>query len=62
MDISILTIATGKYIDFIPDLVKSSEEKFLKNHNKTYYIFTDSELDLKIKGVKKSMTRRKLIW
>ena len=52
MEVSILTIATGKYIEFIPDLVKSSEEKFLKNHNKTYYIFTDSELDLKIKGVK----------
>jgi hypothetical protein len=51
MNISILTIATGKYIDFIPDLIKSSEENFLKKHKKTYYIFTDSELDIKIKGV-----------
>jgi hypothetical protein len=52
MDISILTIATGKYIDFIPDLIKSSEENFLKSHKKIYYVFTDSELDISIKGVK----------
>lgn len=52
MEVSILTIATGKYIEFIPDLIKSSEKYFLKDQNKTYYVFTDSESNLSIKGVK----------
>lgn len=51
MNISILSIATGKYIDFIPDLIKSSEENFLKNHKKTYYIFTDKKSSIRIKGI-----------
>jgi hypothetical protein len=50
MNISVLSIATGKYIDFIPDLIKSSEENFLKGHDKTYYIFTDKKSSIKIKG------------
>lgn len=51
MNISVLSIATGKYIDFIPDLIKSSEEKFLKGHDKTYYIFTDKKSSIRIKGI-----------
>ena len=43
MKVSILTIATGKYISFIPRLIESCEENFLRGVDKEYYIFTDCE-------------------
>jgi hypothetical protein len=52
MEISILTIGTGKYIDFIPGLIKSAEKNFFKNHKKTYYVFTDTQSDIKIGDAK----------
>ena len=52
MEISILTIATGKYIEFIPNLIDSSEKYFLKEHSKTYYVFTDIELPLVVGNAK----------
>ena len=41
MKIAILTIATGKYHIFLDELVNSSEEYFMENHEKEYFVFTD---------------------
>jgi hypothetical protein len=43
--IAILTIATGKYIKFIPDLIDSCESFFIPKSEKKYFIFTDGEID-----------------
>jgi hypothetical protein len=44
MNIGILIICTGKYDIFFKDLYESSEKYFLKNHKKTYYVFTDGNI------------------
>lgn len=44
MKISILTICTGKYKIFFDDFYKSCEKYFLKDVDKTYYVFTDGEI------------------
>tara|TARA_R110002051_G_scaffold8568_2_gene35605 strand:- start:7395 stop:8099 length:705 start_codon:yes stop_codon:yes gene_type:complete len=43
MKIGLLLIATGKYGKFIPPLVESADEHFLKNHDVTYYLFSDDK-------------------
>lgn len=40
---AILYIATGPYIKFWSDFFNSFENKFLKNYEKHYYVFTDAE-------------------
>jgi len=47
MKIGILTIATGKYTKFVKPLYESIQKYFLKNHEKTFILFTDncSEMD-----------------
>lgn len=42
MDIGILYICTGKYKIFWNRFYQSCEEKFLKNHRKHYFVFTDA--------------------
>lgn len=42
--IGILTICLGKYDIFFEDFHYSFEKNFLKNHEKTYFLFTDSEI------------------
>lgn len=42
--IGLLVMATGKYISFVPPLIASAEEHFLKGHEVTYFIFTDGSL------------------
>jgi hypothetical protein len=44
MSIGILIVCTGKYDIFFKDLYESSEKYFLKNHKKTYYVFTDGNI------------------
>ncbi len=44
-NIGLLVVATGKYIDFVPPLIKSAEKYFCKGHNVTYFIFTDRDFD-----------------
>jgi hypothetical protein len=44
MEISILTICTGKYTLFFENFYKSCEEFFLKEHKKKYYVFTDGQI------------------
>ena len=40
--IGLLTIATGKYIEFLPGLYSSIDQKFLKNNKINCYLFTDN--------------------
>lgn len=42
MKIGILYICTGKYEKFFDEFFSSFEEKFLTNHEKYYFVFTDS--------------------
>lgn len=39
--VAILYVCLGKYSVFFNDFYKSCESKFLKRHQKTYYVFTD---------------------
>ncbi len=41
-DIAILYIATGRYIVFFDEFYQSMEKNFLPQHNKTYFVWTDS--------------------
>jgi len=40
--VGLLTIATGRYIEFLPGLYSSIDEKFLKNNQIKCYLFTDN--------------------
>lgn len=40
-NIGLIVMATGKYISFVKPLITSAEKHFCKNHNVTYFIFTD---------------------
>jgi hypothetical protein len=44
MNVAIIFIGTGKYIDFLPLFYAKCEENFLVNTNKTYFVFTDGEI------------------
>ena len=43
-NIGLLIIATKKYFDFVQPLIDSADEFFLKDHNVTYYVFTDEAI------------------
>lgn len=43
MKIGILYICTGKYDIFWKDFYLSSEKHLFKNHEKHYFVFTDSQ-------------------
>lgn len=45
MKIGVFYICIGKYNIFWDDFYASSEKKFLPNHEKTYYVFTDKPND-----------------
>jgi histo-blood group ABO system transferase len=34
-------MATGKYVDFVPRLLRSADQYFLKGHKVTYFVFTN---------------------
>ncbi len=42
LKIGILSVATGKYIDFLEPLYESIEHRFLSGYKKTYFVFTDN--------------------
>lgn len=44
-NIGLAIVATGRYIEFVPDLVESADKYFCTNHNVTYYVFTDQDYD-----------------
>lgn len=41
--VGLLVVATGKYMQFVPPLISSAENYFLKGHHVTYFVFTDQE-------------------
>src|SRR5205807_1858184 len=41
--IGLLLMATGKYIRFAELFINSAEKYFFKNHDVTYFVFTDDE-------------------
>ena len=60
MNIGILTICTGSYNVFFEGLYSSLEKNFLKDHNKTYYVFTDSYIENHENVI--NITQEKLGW
>lgn len=44
-NIGLLIVATGKYIQFVPPLIQSAQKHFCKNHEVSYFVFTDQQLD-----------------
>ena len=43
--VGLLVMATGKYTYFVPPLIKSAEKHFCRNHDVTYFIFTDGYIE-----------------
>src|ERR687897_2677335 len=39
-NIGFLIVATGRYIEFVPSLIKSAEQYFCPGHSITYFVFT----------------------
>ena len=63
LNIAILYICTGKYTVFWKDFYKSCEKYFLKNHKKSYFVFTDSpDIDYDNKKEVKKIYQKKLGW
>jgi len=46
-NIGLLVMATGKYISFVEPLINSAESYFCKDHNVTYFIFTDGQVPIR---------------
>lgn len=46
-NIGLLIVATGKYISFVDPLINSANKHFCKDHNVTYFVFTDGPLEEK---------------
>ena len=53
MNIGLLLIATGKYDSFVPQLIEGADKFFLTDHDVTYFLFTDSELEFNNDKLKK---------
>ena len=45
MKLAVIFIGTGKYLNFLPAYYQACEEYLVPNTEKTYFIFTDGELD-----------------
>lgn len=41
--IGLIVVATGKYIDFIPNFIEKGKQYFLPNHEVTFFVLTDRE-------------------
>jgi len=52
MKIGIITIATGRYNQYVPELLESCESFFLPDHKKTYFVFTDGDIKSRSNVVK----------
>jgi len=46
MKVGLLVIATNKYTRFLQPLIDSADEHLLKNHDVTYFVFTNEEVDI----------------
>ena len=43
-NVGLLIMATGKYVSYAERLIESAEKHFCKNHQVTYFVFTDGDL------------------
>lgn len=43
--VGLCVMATGKYIQYVPKLLDSADNYFLKDHEVTYFVFTDSPFE-----------------
>jgi hypothetical protein len=46
MNIALIIIATGKYKNFLPNLLTSADKYFLTNNNVIYYLLLDEEIPI----------------
>lgn len=46
MKIGLLIIATNKYIQFLQPLISGADKFFLKNHEVTYFVFTNQDINI----------------
>jgi histo-blood group ABO system transferase len=46
LNIGLLTVATGKYTCFVKPLIESARTFFCKQHDVTFFVFTDGEIDI----------------
>ena len=46
MKIGLLIIATNKYTEFLKPLIEGADDFFLKNHDVTYFVFTNKDIDI----------------
>jgi len=60
MKIAILTICTGKYNLFFDNFYQSCKEKFLSNMHRTFFVFTDGEIQTKENVIR--VEQKKLGW
>ena len=44
--VGLCVVATGKYAQFVPPLLDSAREYFCSEHEVTYFVFTDQEIEL----------------
>ena len=59
-NVGLIVVATNKYDSFLYNLFDGADKFFLKNHNVTYFVFTDSDIDLsKYQAVKVPYEHRK---
>lgn len=47
MKIGLLLISTNRYTQFLQPLITSADEYFMKNHEVTYFIFTNQNINLR---------------
>jgi len=47
MKIGLLIIATNKYVNFLQPLIESADKFFLKEHDVTYFVFTNNKIEVK---------------
>jgi histo-blood group ABO system transferase len=64
MKVGLLIIATNKYIDFLQPLISSADQFLLSNHDVTYFIFTNQEIEINSKRnvVKIDVQHREWPW
>jgi histo-blood group ABO system transferase len=61
MKVCVITIATGRYIQFVEKLLDSIEDNFLLGHDISCLLFTDNEIDEVSENIKISKIEHK-VW
>lgn len=59
MKICVITIATGRYIQFVEKLLESIENNFLVGHDISCLLFTDNDLEEASDNIKVSKIEHK---